>query len=525
MHDVFSDVFIEGTSRNELAERRYARAYAFLLRAAELDPSLRDPYPELMRVIAMAGRYADAEPLLDAMAVHHSNSADYWLYRGLVAAETEQYQEAEMAFAEARLHLSEEEWQAFNDPSAFYEPDTPEGTAPYWASRDPRFLTSYNERLLIHYARLVYADLRFGNMFDKYRGWETEPGQVIVRYGRPVREVNMQDRFDRALAFHYDETIAFRFMDLAKAGRWTFYSPPASSLSGRVTFDIWKHDMTLRSKELFHDYPERVEGDKLESIPFPYLVNQLRGADGRTELWVPVGVVVETSQRTPKRGAVTLVGEGQGLVTHAFELSPLDPNLTGRMYAQGTLFVDHYQLSADPGAYEIAVEYEVRSAEPLVAFDRSEVEVTDYSGSELAASDLVLAYLVEEEYGGHSTMGSVSRHGYAIDLAPWGVFGIGQPLYLYYELYNLGLNEEGEGRYDVETVIEKRTERRRLFGGRRDDGAVSVRTQQRITSTEVGDFLILDTSDQEPGLYSIRVEVFDRETGQRVEMERQIRLE
>ncbi|MEM6785624.1 MAG: hypothetical protein AAF624_18035, partial [Bacteroidota bacterium] len=390
--------------------------------------------------------------------------------------------------------------------------------------QDPRFLTAYNERLLIHYARLVYADLRFGDMYATYRGWETEPGQVLVRYGRPKREVNIQDRLDRVLTFHYDEALRFRFMDLAKAGKWTFYAPSARAFSGRPDFDLWRGDMTLHARELFDQFPDRIENDKLTSIPFPYLVNRLRGDDGRTDLWVPVGVVVNTFRRTPKRGAVTLVDDEQGIVAQAFELAPLDPTRTERLYAQGTLFVDTYRLSAPPGAYEMAVEFEVETSDPLVAFDRAEVEVPDYAGDALAASDLILAYLIDEASGSGSALGSVSRRGYAIDLAPWGVFTVGQPLYLYFELYNLGLDAEGEGRYDVEAVIQKRNERRRLFG-RSNDGAVSVRTQQRITSTDVGDFLILDTSDQEPGLYTVRVEVRDRETGQRVEMERQIRLE
>ncbi|GAB5517833.1 MAG: hypothetical protein RhofKO_00840 [Rhodothermales bacterium] len=524
IRDVVSDEIMEATSREGVAERRYLRAYAFLLRAAELDPTLRDPYPELMRVIAMIGRYSDAEPLLDAMAVHYEQTSDYWLYRGMVAVELDRYEQAEQAFARAKAYLSDEEWRAFNTPEAFYDGEEPEAHAAFWASQDPRFLTPYNERLLIHYARLVYADLRFGDMYTKYRGWETEPGQVIVRYGRPRIEINLQDRFDRALSFHYDDTLYFRFMDLSKAGKWIFYSPSASTFSNQPGFDMWNADHTLRSKEIFARYPDRIEEDKLESIPFPYLVNRLRGMDSRTELWVPVGVVVNTSRRTPKRGAVTLLNEDRGIVAQTFELAPLDPRHTERLYAQGTLYVDTYTLSAEPGAYEMAVEFEVQSADPLIAHNRTEVDVPDYTGDDLAASDLVLAYLIEEREVGTAAQGAVSRRGYQLDLAPWGVFGIGQPLYLYYELYNLSLNAQGEGLYEVEAIIENREERRRVFGRDREE-AVSVRTQQRITATDVGDFLILDTSDQAPGLYTVRVLVRDRESGQQVEMERQIRLE
>ncbi|GAB5517835.1 MAG: hypothetical protein RhofKO_00860 [Rhodothermales bacterium] len=515
---------IFGTSRERQAQKSYLKAYDYLLKAAEVAPVMRSTYAELMRLIAMAGRYGDAAPLLDRMAIPYDSTGEYWLYRGLVAVETERYEEAEHAFAQAKQRLDETEWQAFNNPAAFDDAEESEAVALYWSTQDPRFLTPYNERLLIHYARLVYADLRFGDAFTAYRGWETEPGQVLVRYGRPVVETNVQSPLDRFLHFHYDDVLLFKFMDMAKAGKPVFYSPSAGAFSGRPQFDMWNADHVLRSRELFTRYPDRIETDKLKSMPFPYLVNRLRGADGNVELWVPVGVGVNVAQPTPKEGVVTLVDAAQGIVEQAFKRAPLDPNSPRHSYQEGALSVDTYRLSAAPGTYEMAVEFEVQGVDTLAAFDRGPIQLPDYSSRELTASDLVLAYLVEEGDAAQTAPGMVERQGYHLDLAPWGVFTIGQPLYLYFELYGLGLNPQGEGRYEVEAVIEKRDERRRLFS-RKKDSAVSVRTQQRIMTADVGDFLILDTSDQAPGLYTVRVVVRDRESGQQVDMERQVRLE
>ena len=54
----------------------------------------------------------------------------------------------------------------------------------YWKFSDPLFITEYNERLLEHYSRVAYADLRFG--FKDTAGWKTDRGEVYLRYGEPL---------------------------------------------------------------------------------------------------------------------------------------------------------------------------------------------------------------------------------------------------------------------------------------------------------------------------------------------------
>src|SRR5690606_17930201 len=58
-----------------------------------------------------------------------------------------------------------------------------------WTRKDPRYLTPYNERKPEHYARLVYADLLYGSEDLDLRGWETQRGQILVRYGVPEKDV------------------------------------------------------------------------------------------------------------------------------------------------------------------------------------------------------------------------------------------------------------------------------------------------------------------------------------------------
>jgi len=53
----------------------------------------------------------------------------------------------------------------------------------FWRLGDPLFLTDANERQLEHWARVVYADLRFSEPRSGRRGWDTEAGLEFIRYG------------------------------------------------------------------------------------------------------------------------------------------------------------------------------------------------------------------------------------------------------------------------------------------------------------------------------------------------------
>ena len=55
----------------------------------------------------------------------------------------------------------------------------------FWKERDPLNLTHYNERLLEHYTRVAYSNLRFSVPKLNVTGWKTDRGTVIIRYGIP----------------------------------------------------------------------------------------------------------------------------------------------------------------------------------------------------------------------------------------------------------------------------------------------------------------------------------------------------
>src|SRR5690606_29614581 len=58
----------------------------------------------------------------------------------------------------------------------------------YWARGDPLYLTPWNEYRAEHQARVALAELLFGEPMTDLRGWETDRGLILIRYGLPAVE-------------------------------------------------------------------------------------------------------------------------------------------------------------------------------------------------------------------------------------------------------------------------------------------------------------------------------------------------
>jgi len=162
---------------------------------------------------------------------------------------------------------------------------------------------------------------------------------------------------------------------------------------------------------------------------------------------------------------------------------------------------------------------------------RREVTLPDFSGRDLAVSDVLLAYRVEESVDGRPSTGAdIVRRGLSIMPAPWSVFSHEQPIYLYFEVYNLQTGADGRAEYEVEAALVPREGGsgvsrffRGLFGGGR--GGVSAGLPISVSSTEDGQYLILDASNQEEGLYTLRVQVKDRVGGREAQRSLDLYLE
>jgi hypothetical protein len=201
-------------------------------------------------------------------------------------------------------------------------------------------------------------------------------------------------------------------------------------------------------------------------------------------------------------------------------------------FEEARLWTDTQAMEAEPGDATVSVEFETAGGGAEAA-QRREVVVPDYTDEALNVSDLMLAYQVEEDYepGENGVSGGRVRRGdFVIQPAPWSVFDNQQPIYLYFETYDLEQNGEGQNQYAVEVTLKPKDTSsgiarlaKRVFGG--DDGGVSVEFEAGGTGTEDATYTIINAEEQEPGLYTLTLRVRDTLSGQTAERTSDLFLE
>ncbi len=600
LSDKFDLEALEGQGVNVLdisqrAEKAYQRAVAHLGKALEVDPRRRPIYDEMMQVFALKGEYEDALVMLEDMYAFFPEDPDLWRYFGLAHYKLGNMADADRSFATAFEFMPGNEKRAYEDLELFLtreeralrEEDPVAFNARYWTSQDPRYLTTYNERKLEHYYRLTYADLLYSAPPLDLRGWETQRGQIMVRYGPPPRDVMLRPTVDgvfnarqlvtgavvetiigsneegvetagrsvagatsfgvlqstAAAAFEENNTyniwdygdFRFVFEDPFKNGEFRMYSPPADELFTEIS--SWRNDYVELTKETIARVPERYEYEAPgRQIEIPFLATAFKGDEQRTDLYVHYGIPLNDYDRDKEFVEITanagtfLVSEQRDILVERRRTIyglPVDQVV---QFEDQELWVDSQVMQSPPGSHEVSVEFATASG-LTVAVQRRGVDVPDFNTASIALSDIMLAYGVEETRN-NAPLGpnEIVRGSLSIKPAPWSVYGSDWPIYLYFELYNLALGTDGLTDYDVEITLTPKDERRgvgrivgNLLGVRRT--GVSVTFHGAGTNPDEGLYQILDASRQDIGLYTLNLTVVDNVSSERAEREQDLFLE
>ena len=548
------------TTYQDRAQASLDAAQGHLEAALSADPRRRPIYDHLVRLAVIAGEYERARTALESMYVYFPDDADMWLYLGLISHRLGDWEAADVAFRNGIERLAPEDREAFTDLTMILPPDEwqayradPEAyAAAYWASRDPRFLNTVNERRTEHYARLVYADLLYRSDDLDLPGWRTERGELHVRYGLPQTDVVIEGGYgavveafpqrnpafgvsreerdaNRFNVWDYGD-LFFVFEDPYRNGEYTLYSLPADLYAVRTGQSLDEMDFVLRTREAIRRTPERYTFETPgRDIRLPYRVAAFKGENGQADLYLGFGIpvaAVDGDVGLTISTAAALIGprrdvlaERRRTVYGLREAQIVD-------FDETRLWTGVETLSAGAGAHEVQLEFET-AAGSVAASQRQAIDVPDFSRPGLQLSDILLAYFVEEAEGAEP--GRVVRDGLSMQPAPWGLYAVDDAIHVYFEVYGLGL-AGGRSDFEVEArLVPKDTSRglgrlaRRLLGARAR--GVSTAAEAQGSRADDSQSLILDASTQAPGLYTLTVVVRDRVSGATAERETDLLLE
>ena len=271
-----------------------------------------------------------------------------------------------------------------------------------------------------------------------------------------------------------------------------------------------------RVARISKDMPERYDISHLDPMEFYYEVLLFRGRNGEADLQLNLGLPLDN---------VLVAGDGDTTVTLERRIAlienrtdevrktrdRLDVRISEANRGTGLLAVDRVDLTAAPGAYRLALQMSRSNTNRLQAYHQ-EIEVPDYDNGQLLLSDLQVAYRVSEAVP-DSDPKSV-RGKWRISAAPSRAFRAGDPVFVYFEIYNLTRDSFGNTRYEVGYEVRRGRKKLKTVARKGSGEMVSVSYTQAGVSPHESDYVELDLRKGKSGRYRVKMTVKDLIGGQ-----------
>jgi len=185
------------------------------------------------------------------------------------------------------------------------------------------------------------------------------------------------------------------------------------------------------------------------------------------------------------------------------------------------LIIDQLNLEVPPGDYHFALRVRDKKSKKTGIY-RSEISVQSYSGDKLGLSDVELAQSIVP--GEKRPFG---KKGLIVLPHPARRFEKGQPLYIYWEIYNLRQDTKGQTHFRVELRISSSKRERilplkvlsgmgKVIGVTRRKGEVATQYEYQGNSIDEVMHLALDVGKFPEGEYTLSLTVKDLITEQGV---------
>ena len=271
-----------------------------------------------------------------------------------------------------------------------------------------------------------------------------------------------------------------------------------------------------RVARISKDLPERYDLSHLDPMEFYYEALTFRGRNGEADLQLNLGLPLDNVLVKGDRDTTVTLDRRIALIENRTEQvrttrDRLEVRISAAGTGRGLLAVDRVDLTAPPGAYRLALQMSRLNTNRLQAYHQ-EVEVPDYDSGRLLLSDLQVAYRVVEA---RTDADPKSVRGkWQIAAAPSRAFRAGDPVYVYFEIYNLERDSFGNTRYEVGYEVRRGRKKLKTLARKGSGEMVTVSYQQVGTSPDESDYVELDLRKGKPGRYRVKMTVKDLVSGQ-----------
>lgn len=520
-------------SLQEYAEEDFKEAEKYYLKVLEIDSTNYDANLKLSLLYEKANLPQKGIPLLKRLLNFHEDK-DIHLCLGLLCYKLSKMKESYEEYKKAisLMDKNEREDFTYNSVKFLIEPAFQNFTNKmneyelkkfieiYWKIFDPLYMTDFNERLLEHYSRVAYSNLHFSVKKLSLIGWKTNRGEVVVRYGEPLKLMRIRPSMGEAglemktEVWDYKD-MTFGFTDMASSGNYLFSVPSwdkdkvHSQFSGN-TLDYINY---LR-KARYSYYEPKFEGPKFD---LQYSVAQFKS----NYKWYQTDVYFNYMIDVPD----TLYKSSKKIVHHIglffFDKNYVEQfnNIDSIEISKGEnkKFINTLVATSYPDSGFISFEI-IRDVDKGTSVNRKEIRIRRFSNSELDISDILLAKNISYEKM-NSKM--IKRNNLFITPNPANQFSKSDSLFIYYEVYNLKKKEKGLTDFEQKISIKKFEEESENSAERisssilsilgiKEENEITLTSNYHTFETNPQIFLQLDMSNYPSEKYLITVTIKDK---------------
>ena len=288
------------------------------------------------------------------------------------------------------------------------------------------------------------------------------------------------------------------------------------SVQNRVQNDVI-HDRQQMVEHVMktdrHSWPE-------ETTPLPMYYSTASFRQSESQDVFQIAYAVPMADLFPKKSEQDSVHLDLGVNIFSGSIHPLFQKINtftltedSDEHVYNDLFIDEVEIPMQLRPHNVSIHAEVSELNKLNG-RRFVHDASTEDRTRLSLSTLKLAYLIEPE----DDINVRHRNMLTIIPNPTGRFEKKEPLYAYYEIYNLSYNREGVTDYNITFEVRPKTGDQNLlnrvtglFGGR-EDYSVSFENRQSGTTRTVNDYISFDMSRLKKDEYAIELIVIDNVT-------------
>ena len=433
----------------------------------------------------------------------------------------------------------------------------------FWAAREPDPSTEANERLIEHYRRVMYARIHFSR--GQYP-WDRR-GEIYIRYGEPDDRQNLffsdgtappfpsgDNRIDvirstnpyrlslgtggpstgRGITFKTESWVykpyGIELFFVDQMGRET-YDYPLSLIDFGPQSTINPRNTVARLKKKL---PEDYQYDYGEGpITVAMDVATFKDADDKTQVEVAFSVPM---------GQLGHVGDGRGMTTWLDgsvvlrdadfyrvaslngQIGPIERPLSRPSIDRqdDQLRTAQFLASVAPGKYRTALAVRDKASERIGIYEVP-VIASDYGSDTLQISDIRLASSIKPA----SESSVFFRNGLEVVPHPARIYLPTQPVYFYYEIYNLNVDSNERTRYRTQVTVTSKEVQRGFFGNilagigklsriasrSEDDRSVMLVSENEGNTSDTYQHQSIGFGESEAGTHTLTLTITDLQTG------------